>query len=38
MKCEKTLTVKIPRDSLYDGPTEIVEFIWANIWCILDWI
>ena len=24
--------------SMYDGPMETVEYIWVNIWCILDWI
>ena len=24
--------------SMYDGPMETVEYIWVNIWCILDCI
>ena len=24
------------RLSIYDGPMETVEYIWVNIWCILD--
>ena len=24
--------------SMYDGPMETVEHIWANIWSMLDWI
>ena len=23
---------------MYDGPMETVEYIWVNIWCMLDWI
>ena len=26
------------RFSLNDGPMETVEYMWVNIWCILDWI
>ena len=22
--------------SMYDGPMETVEYIWVNIWCMLD--
>ena len=29
--------VKIRRDSMYDGPMKTVEYMWANIWCMLDW-
>ena len=24
--------------SMYDGPMETAEYIWVNIWCMLDWI
>ena len=24
--------------SIYDVPIETVEYIWVNIWCIIDWI
>ena len=24
--------------SMYDGPMESVEYIYMNIWCMLDWI
>ena len=24
--------------SLNDGPMETVEYMWVNIWCMLDWI
>ena len=23
---------------MYDGPMETLEYIWVNIWCMLDWI
>ena len=23
---------------MYDYPIETVEYIWMNIWCMLDWI
>ena len=23
---------------MYDGPKETVEYMWVNIWCMLDWI
>ena len=26
------------RFSLNDGPMETVEYMWVNIWCMLDWI
>ena len=26
------------RFSLNDRPVETVEYIWVNIWCMLDWI
>ena len=22
---------------MYDGPVETIEYMWANIWCMLDW-
>ena len=24
--------------SMYDGPMGTVEYMWVNIWCMLDWI
>ena len=24
--------------SRYDGPKETVEYVWVNIWCMLDWV
>ena len=23
---------------MYDGPKETVEYMWVNIWCIIDWV
>ena len=23
---------------MYDGPMETGEYIWVNVWCMLDWI
>ena len=31
--CENRVTF-----SLNDGPMETVEYMWVNIWCMLDWI
>ena len=42
MKCKETLFEgKGVREnpvglSIYDGPMETVEYIWLNIWCMLD--
>ena len=24
--------------SMYDGPTQTVDYIWANIWCMLNFV
>ena len=32
-KCENPV-----RFSLNDGPMETIEYMWVNIWCMLDWI
>ena len=24
--------------TMYDSPAETVEYIWVDIWCMLDWI
>ena len=29
--------LKILWDSMYDDPMETVEYMWVNIWCMLDW-
>ena len=26
------------RLSMYDHPIETIEYIWVNIWCMLDWV
>ena len=26
------------RLSIYDGPIEILKYMWVNIWCMLDWV
>ena len=42
MKCRETsfesegLCVNPVGLSMYDGSMETVEYIWANIWCMLD--